>query len=550
MAKTPKQTKASEPDPLESDALERLRSCRRWKEQWTLDFKECYFFAAPHRQRQISSQTLPPKNPTQDAAELQTSLAFLLCQDFVTEVVQTYMPEAQRWCERGPGMMIPNEVWKEVEDKVKDSDEHIFKAMKASNLYAEIQKSFYPDLAIGTTGIWIDRRDPSAAVECLAIPLRELEVNLGPNGEIDDRFAVRYTRNTYVKSLIGDIALPKEIEDTIKAKPSDRTELAFGFWRLWDRKDDEVWQHVVLLKEKLIHKTEIKGEGSCPLIVPRFNPSADWPWGLGPLIQGLPDFRQIDELESMKIENVEMHVAPPITYPDDSFAAVEQGIESRMAYPIRPGSENAVKPIYQPPPPDAAIYQHDEMEHRLRKLFFIDFPEQTGDTPPTLGQWSDEMARAQRRIGTPGLSFWREGPAKIFLRFKYLLERAGVLEPIKVDGQIVALLPYNPTQRAAEQQDIATATQAAQILAQMFPEEWKMSIDGGATMKAFVDKMRVSGLLKFRDPKEVQQFVQQAAQLAGAGQGGGAAPTQQPGAPEMPTPPTAPNGAGSQPTRQ
>jgi hypothetical protein len=37
------------------------------------------------------------------------------------------------------------------------------------------------------------------------------------------------------------------------------------------------------------------------------------------------------------------------------------------------------------------------------------------------------MARAQRRIGRPGLPFWREGPAKIFLRFKYLLERAGAI---------------------------------------------------------------------------------------------------------------------------
>jgi hypothetical protein len=539
MAKPPKPAKdqksAAAPNPLEVQTIERRRECRRWKEQWSLDFKECYFFASPHRNRQISSQTLPPKQRAGDAAELQTSLAFLLAQDFVTEVVNTYMPEAQHWCERGPGMILPPEIWDKIKDKVKQSDGQIFSAMKASNLYSEIQKSFYPDLAIGTCGLWIDRRSPAQPISCSAIPLRELEVNLGPDGEIDDRFAVRYTRNSYVQALLPDVTLPDDVAELIKSKPSDRTEISWGFWRLWDRDDDEWWQHVVLLKDKLVHHAEIKGEGCCPLQVPRFNPSADWPWGLGPMIQSLPDLRQIDELEGMKIENVELHIAPPITYPDDSFAAIEQGLEPRMAYPVRPGSEKAVQRIYDPPPPDAAIYQHEEMEHRLRKLFFIDYPEQTGDTPPTLGQWLDEMARAQRRIGTPGMSFWREGPAKIFLRFKYLLEAAGAIEPVKVDGKIVALLPYNPAQRAAEQQEIATATQAAQILAQMFPEEWKMSIDGHATMQAFVDKMRVSGLLKFRDPNQVKQFIQQASQLTGGAQAmAGAQPSQRQAQPAPP----------------
>src|SRR6266581_354778 len=87
-----------------------------------------------------------------------------------------------------------------------------------------------------------------------------------------------------------------------------------------------------------------------------------------------------------------------------------------------------------------ANYAYEQKLKKLRKLFYVDLPEQTGDTPPTLGQWLDEMARAQRRIGTPGLPFWREGPAKIFLRFKYLLEKQGAIQPVKVDDKTVALM--------------------------------------------------------------------------------------------------------------
>lgn len=528
----------AEKNPLESRAVLRLQDARRWKELWMLDFKECYFFAAPHRQRQISSQVRPPTQRLLDAPELQTSLAFELCQDFVTEVTNTFMPEAQRWCERAPGMFIPKQAWDSVKDQVREDDGRIFDAMKASNLYPELSKAFYPDLAIGTIGLWIERRHAHQPITVHAVPLREIECNLGPDGEIDDRFAVRYTRNTDVEELVGPEVWAKmkekmpELVKGLDDKPSERVRVVWGFWRIWDKSGEETWQHVVMVEEKLVHDSELKGEGSCPLLIGRFNPSADWPWGLGPMIQGLPDFRQIDELEARKIEGVSRAINPPLTYPDDSFSEIELGIEDGMAYPIRAGSEGAVKPIYQAPNMEPGIYQHEEMEKRLRRLFFVDFPEQSGDTPPTLGQWLDEMARAQRRIGTPGLPFWREVPAKIFLRFKHLLEVAGVIRPVTVDGTAIALAPMNPSQRAAEQQEIATAMQYLQGVGQTFPEEFRVKIDGGKTMENLAEKMRVKKLISFRDPDQVKEVLGQMAQFVGARQkAGGAGPPEGAGPP-------------------
>ena len=520
-----------EENTLEQQGIKRLMDCRRWKDIWMLDFKECYFFCSPNRQRQISSWTKPPSQRLLDQAELYTDLAFELCGDFVTEVVNTYMPEEQNWCERGPGMFVPSQAWEKIEDQIKDDDGAIFAAIKASNLYSELQKAFFPDLAIGTCGMWIDRPQVHQAVECKAIPLRELEVNLGPNGEIDDRWAIRYTRNSYVKSLLPGITLPPEVDTEITDNFTRPTEIRWGFWRLWDRHEDEVWQRVIYVGNKLVDSGELKGEGSCPLIVPRFNPCADWPWGLGPMLQALPTFRQVDELELQRTEHGEMSLRPPISFPDDSYANVEQGLEPGMAYPIRPGSQDAIKNIYQVNPPDAANYQYEEKIHRLKKMFYVDYPEQTGDTPPTLGQWLDEMARAQRRIGTPGKPFWREGPAKIFLRFKYLLEAAGAIQPVKVDGKGVATLPRNPTQRAAEQQEIATAAQYSQMMGAMFPEEWKLQVDARKTMKNFAEKMRVMKLVEFRDEDQVAEALKQIAQLVGARHEPGATPPAAAGAP-------------------
>lgn len=496
------------PDPLETEAKERLATARTNKYLWGVDFRECLFFAAPHRQRQIYSQSPPPVQRLLDAPELQTSIAFDLCGEFVTEIVNTFMPEAQPWVQAGKGMFIKQEMWDEVADQAKQNDAVIFDAIKASNFYAELPKAYDPDLAIGTAAVWIDQPRPDHAIRVLAVPLREFEGSLGPNGEIDDRFVVRWTRRRYVRALLPGITLPKEVADKIDNDKETVIDITWGYWRLWER-PDETWQHVVLVDGKKVHEAELVGEGSCPLIPTRFNPSADWVWGIGPLMKTLPDHRQVDELEASKIKVVQRNIDGPVAFPDDSFANVAQGLEDGFAYPVRAGTtKESVFPIYPQVNMEPANFQYDWMEHRMRRLFYVDFPQQSGDTPPTAAQWMDELARAQRRIGTPGMSFWREGPMQYYIRFKYLLERAGAIMPLQINGKTVSARPLNPAQRAAEQQEIAMAAQFIQLAGQAWPEEFKLMIDGKASMKNLMDKMRVT-LIKMREPEEVEAALKQ-----------------------------------------
>lgn len=512
MAKRQKKDETDKKHPLDEEANRRISDARRQKTPFELDMRECYFFTAPLRARQINSQSSPATTPIHDDGYLQTSAGFELAGDYVTEILNTFMPQAEQWCERAKGIYVSKSDWDSIKAQVKEDDVTIFSAIKGCNFYSEFAKAAYPDLGIGTMGLWVDDERPGENICVQAVPLRELEINLGPYGEIDDRFIVRHTRNRHVKALLKGITIPEDLEEEVEAGPDKKTEVRWGWWRLWDRLGDEHWQHVVMIKNRVVKSVEIKGEGCCPLLVMRFNATADWAYGLGVLLQALPELRQVDELEGQKVSHIELNLTPPMGIPDDSFAAVEQGLEPGMAYPIRPGSEGAIKKLYDPGSPEAGIYAVEDKVRHLRKLFYVDYPEQRGDTPPTLGQWMDELARAQRRIGTPGLTFWWEGPAKIFLRFKYLLEARGVIRPAKVNGKAIALVPSNPAQRAAEQQEVATAVRAIQILGQAFPEEFKAYIDGKATMTAFIEKMRVT-LLKFRPEEEVKQAVGMIAQL-------------------------------------
>lgn len=531
--------KQSPNDKLEAEANDRLDQARKQKIQTELDLREGYFFGAPSRSRNVLSTVPPAAVKPMDAAELNSSFAFEMCDDFPTAIINTFFPQGQPWVVSEPSVQLTDSQAGQVKDKALVVDAKVLKAINGSNLYEACGQGFNPDLALGVTGMWIDRRRLFDPIHCQPIPIRELEIDLGPFGGIDTRFVVRYTRNRHIEALLTGITLTAKIKKQIEDKPNERAQVRWGFWRLWDE-TEETWQHVVMVDDALVHSSVLKGDGSCPLIIGRFGASPDWAWASGPLIKALPDFRYNDALAEGKIRNIELSLNPPIGWPDDSFTNIEEGIEPGMAYSLRSGSEGAVKRIYDPSPADPAIYEVMDLQQRIKRLFFLDNPEQPGKTPPTATQWLDQMVMAQRRIGTPGYTFWSEFCAGVFTRYRYLLAKAGLIEPVMISGKIVSLTPFNPAQRAADQQDVAQAARAIEIGGQAFPEEFKISVDGTKTLKNIVQKLGAEKIIVFRNADDIAGAVGQIKQLMGG---------QTPGAPAMPPPgaPPQPDVAGPAP---
>jgi hypothetical protein len=515
----------------EDDFREKLKDARRRKVQVEQKMREGYFFAAPHRSRNVLSAVPLSEVVPRDYGELNASFAFELCGDFPTVIINTFLPESQAWAKREAGMNVPLGARDGVNKTAKEGDDIIFQAIAASNFYAACGMAFNPDLALGTVGMWIERNRAGMPINCQPIPIRELEIDIGPYGDIDERFISRWTRNHHVAALTKGIDLPQKIKADIKLNPKARTNVTWCFCRDQEQ-EEETWNHGILIKDDLVYSKTLKGAGSCPLIVGRFNPSPEFPWGVGPLIEAIPDLRVHDALTESKLRNIELGLEGPITWPDDSFTGIEEGLECRMAYAIRPGSHDAIKPIYTPNPPDAAVYEKSDLEQRLRRLFFLDWPHQTGDTPPTATQWLDEMTMAQRRIGTPGLTFWKEFCGGVFTRFQYILEKDGFIKPIVVDGKTAALQPYNPAQRAVEQQDVASFTRFVQIAGAAFPEEFKIVSDGKVSLMNLANFMGVGKIWKQRPAKDIQAAIDQIKQLQ-AGQAPTAPSTGPQGA--MPT---------------
>lgn len=516
MAKSQADTRTSERDlgKIGEEAEDRLADARRQKAHSQADIEECYFFAAPRRVRSASSQTSTSTREGDAAFELQTSLGFEVAEDFMTMLIDSFLPQAGRWAERLADPSIVGARKAAIERKARDGDERIFQLIRGSNFHAELAKQGVPDAAIGVVAM--DIRDVKAhqPIRCLGIPIRELEMNLGPDGRIDDRFVVRHTKHRNIPALLPGLALPTAIRERIANKPNERCEVSWGYWRLWDR-DDEAWQHVVMIDKQTIHGAGLIGEGSCPLVIGRFGATPDYAWPDGPMIKALPDLRQVDEMRAAFVENHDFTLRPPIAYDDDGVLSFEDGIEPGMAYPRRPGGgRETLQKIYEPNPIDSALFDASQLERRVRRMHYVDFPEQLGKTPPTLGQWLDEMVEAQKKIGTPGYAFWREFPYEAFQRFRYLAEARAVVQPVEIDGNRMPLQAYNPAQRAQENQEVLTATRLLQIAGSAFPQTMQVAVDDVDTLKNIKEKLG-DKLVTMRTPENLKEAVSNLSQLAG-----------------------------------
>ena len=138
-----------------------------------------------------------------------------------------------------------------------------------------------PDLSLGTVALWVEDVAAHEPINCQSVPIRELEISVGPRGDIDTRFVVRHTKFRYLPALLPDVEMPAEIARKAKASPQAHCRVEWGFWRDWTRQDDVVWKSVVRVAGKVVAESKLEGEGSCPLIVARFNPDSMYAFGKG-----------------------------------------------------------------------------------------------------------------------------------------------------------------------------------------------------------------------------------------------------------------------------
>ncbi|MGL4297117.1 MAG: portal protein [Aestuariivirga sp.] len=504
---------------LTQEAKRKLAGCRRQRDAARDDIEEAYFFVEPARMRDVRDELKTRRieqDGNQDASLLQISIGMECAEDFATTLIASFMPRGMDWMDQTLPSDIPEIEQEEALEQAQRQTARIFEMIRESNFDAAVAMSLCPDASVGVHALLIKDKRPDKPVFCLPAPIADLDIDIcADTGRVGARFLRKACPADEIEHVLSDIKLPEDVLRKLKSAKEGIRIIRWGWWPLYGREydGDEHWQHVVMIEEQVVHAAVIKGEGSCELVVARFNPLPERAYGRGPAVKSLPELRHLDDLAAGETEHIDWTLRPAYTFPDDSFSNIEDGIMPGTFVPVRPGTANDVKRMSEPGQIDAALFDQQARERKVKRLFYVDTPEQRGDTPPTATQWVDEMALAQRRIGTPGEQYWREGPLEFFKRFRYIAQKRNL-----VSGQVrnLPLTPANPAKRAQDMQKAQNAVRAAQVGGAIFPEEFKLSVDGAKTMMNIFKLMGAEGVIEQRDQAQIQQ----AASLIGQVQGG------------------------------
>lgn len=463
---------------------------------------------------EVMSFTMPRKlDKTADRARtdeevilLYTSIGIDVTNDFASDMAQAFMPREVEWVDLEPGTAIPPEQNKEIKDKIKALKKRIFKEIAASNFYDRTNPA-WKDIGVSTGGMFIQDIHPLLPVDCQHIPGHQLRIQTGPRGGIDDRFWCRKVFWKDIPSLLPGAALSNKQKDKIEKKPLDRVKIAQGGWRDWSKPEflfTPRWQWVDMIENDVVNGRMLDGTGIMPILIGRWDPSSESPWGTGPGYNALADMRSLDELKGDLLENIHKAVNPPMLYPEDGVINPRDGVSAGDWLPSMPGSGRDIQPLFKGADIDAGFFGEDHFERIIRRHFFQDEPVQRGKTPPTLGQWLDEAQRIQQRIGGPAAPLWSEYIFEIFLRFNRILTNRNEVAPVSLsDGKVVNLVPVNPIQRSQKQEDVLLATRLLEIGQQFFPDILPAIVNAPETLKQIKEALG-DDLVELEDADQAQ----------------------------------------------
>lgn len=504
------------------DFSTRYTAAKQWRDIVRPRIEEIYSFICPGREHEFDSNVFAPRD---DEPETFISLPEDLSGDFASDLVTYYSPAEVRWTEYMITTPVPKEAEKQVLQIVGDRETELFDLIQSSN-YNDVAPQVMFEANHGTIAMWVDSAHLTQPVYCETVPPCELLLTPGHLG-ILDRFREKSVMAETLPALFNGWEVQLDAPDLKKKieKPGIPCKVCWGFWLDWADPGNPMWRceitvdgHRITPKEPL---TLGEYAGSCPLLVGRFNPQPNRPWGRGPAWKALPDMRVYNAVDEAVLDGLDQSLRNTVIYADDGFIDLEDGITAGTAIPASRGfTRDQIYEMQKGVNLDTGFFSEDRLEDRLRQRFYQDGPRQRGDTPPTASQWIDERRRVQQRLGKPSAPLWREFFQPFVQRVEFLAIELGKIEAALTHNEdVISVQPISPLQKAQNQDQVMVARSNLDLAFSVFQDQVGEFIDPRRTFENIV---KVSGddLTAIRDEEEA------------APEG---APTE--GAPNGPTPP-------------
>jgi hypothetical protein len=406
----------------------------------------------------------------------------------------------------------------EIRENLERQAEIVFDYINRSNFGTQFYEAAL-DLLVGTATLRIDETDDEdMPIVFHAIPQKGIAFEEGPYGTIETHWRRLKVKARLLERMWRGFEASEKVRNMIENSPDSEVSLSEGV--IYCPKMKRYYGVLWVNKENRISWFEDFGETS-PWVTGRYTKVSGEVRGRGPAMQTLPDVRSLNKAKEFVLQKAAIDLAGMYTATDDGVTnPYNLTIAPGVVIPV--GSNNTSNPSIQRLDTGTnlqlAQFEIMELQNAIKVALFNDLRDPTGPVRSAT-EIAIESRELAKRIGSAFGRLQTEVLMPILKRVVSILTRRGLITPIKLGGQDVAVKFTSPLARAQDAEDLLAVQQAVQFVLQTAgPEQAMMAFKTEDFGTWAAEKTGMSSEL-VRPESEKQQIIQAGAQAAQMQQG-------------------------------
>lgn len=444
--------------------LRRYDSAKSVGMTWGNLFEDIYDLFMPNRN--IAKQSAAGERHN---IHLYDSTGALAVRSFVSQLHTGLTPPGTKWIELAPGSEVNPAERNELQKKLTEISDIIFRYVSNSNFDLAINEAFY-DLAVGTGALVVNEGPDDDLLQFSSVPLLRIYPEEGIRGDIETvwrdfkKFPARNIKRTW-----PDAKLNSSLETRLEQEPNAEVELIEG--TIFNPKM-QAWDYVVIelsTNDAIVDK-KLK---SSPWIVFRGFKRADEVYGRGPADEALPTMATLNAVIRDELKAAGLKANPIFMGASDGiFNPWTVKLEPWSVIPMNPTSigQMPIAPIPMAGDPNYQQVEIQSLRDQINKIFFTDplGPIRQGAQQLTA---TEIMLRNQEQLEQKVPFIGRlqfELLDKLTERIVYILTKRGVIENVKIDGKRITTKYKSPIVQSQGLANVNRLVQMVQTLQSAF----------------------------------------------------------------------------------
>jgi len=419
--------------------------------------QEAYTYAAPERGY---FDTLSNGKRT---TKIYDSTAILGLGTYADKVQQNLTPPWRKWFMLMPGSEIPEELHEQVQPQLDEITEIMYDHINHSNFNTKINEAFQ-DVGISTGIITCEEGDGiESSLTFDSKSVEDLVFEESTTGILDNTFSEFKIRIDEIEATIIGAELSIGLKDKLAKDKNAMAELTECVIKNKDRK----YEHTIFFKEEeeIIYDVV---DDSNPVVIFRERVTSNGIYGMGRVIQLLNDIKVLNKICEMDLKNAGLAISGVYTASDDGVLN-PYNVRLVPGTVIPVGSNNnqnpSLRPLERSGDFNIAQIKIEQKQDLINKTLFGSPLGEVGRTPVrTLGEVQERRDESFQMTSAAFSRFQTELLERLIKRMVDVLQKAGKIAPIVIDGKEITIKFTSPLAKQQDRQDIGVIVEYAQTL--------------------------------------------------------------------------------------